>query len=113
MVVPLLLVLAAPAPFAVRVLACFMRRFAFGGLRIDEVRLPTYYMVTSIRAILYGNLVRAALAYCCGSSADDCYLVINLPRRCVSSSARCICQARRRRSIASCRPLLPRSSAEP
>ena len=29
-------VLAAPAPFAVRVLACFMRRFAFGGLRIDE-----------------------------------------------------------------------------
>ena len=29
-------VLAAPAPFAVRTLACFMRRFAFGGLRIDE-----------------------------------------------------------------------------
>ena len=34
-------VLAAPSPFAVRVLSCFMRRFVFGGLRIDEVSTLT------------------------------------------------------------------------
>jgi len=46
--------LASPDPFAVRVLSCFMRRFAFSGLRIDEVRM---------RAQNGGDLVGCHLAY--------------------------------------------------
>ena len=58
--------LASPDPFAVRVLSCFMRRFAFSGLRIDEVRMC---------AQKGGDLV-------------GCQLAFPAPRGCGSSSAR-------------------------
>ena len=41
-------VLAAPAPFNVRVLACFMRRFRFGGLRIDEPLRPIFSCIAEL-----------------------------------------------------------------
>ena len=95
-------VLASPDPFAVRVLSCFMRRFAFSGLRIDEVRMRTQNG---------GDLVGCHLALPaprgCGSSsarllpAQLDLVTTRLPRRCGSSSARCTCPARRRRSTAS------------
>ena len=59
--------LASPDPFAVRVLSCFMRRFAFSGLRIDEVRMRTQN----------------------GGDLVGCHLALPAPRGCGSSSACC------------------------
>ena len=79
--------LASPDPFAVRVLSCFMRRFAFSGLRIDEVRMRAQHVGCHLRP-RRSDLVDERRGQN-GGDLVGCHLALPAPRGCGSSSACC------------------------